>query len=203
VSAKRLLWVLVLLVGPGTAAGLLVLRSSSQASPSASAPAATWAAGERPAPAFRLRDQNGTAVSLAAYRGRPVLVTFIDPLCRDYCPLEAKVLSDAVARQPAAIVAVSANPYGNAAANLRQDIVKWRLTSAFRWAVGSRAQLSPVWDAYHVQVLVLSKTVAGVRVHQVAHTEAAYLIDGAGHERALFVWPYTADTVVHALKSLG
>src|SRR6266404_5223027 len=78
VSARRLLWMFVLLVGAGAVAGLLALRSSSQASPSSSAPAATWAAGARPAPAFSLRDQNGRAVSLAAYRGKPLLVTFID-----------------------------------------------------------------------------------------------------------------------------
>ena len=193
---------LVLLVGTGAAAGLLALRSSSQASPSAAAPAATWAAGERPAPAFSLRDQNGRAVSLAAYRGKPVLITFLDPVCRDYCPLEARVLADAVARVPASIVAVSANPYGNARANLIQDIHKWRLTDGFSWAVGTNAQLSPVWSAYHVQVLVTTKKIAGVRVRYVVHTEAAYLIDGNGHERALFVWPYTSATVVHALQSL-
>ena len=52
---------------------------------SSSAAAATWAAGERPAPAFRLRDQDGSSISLAAYRGKPVLkgasfcVTGVDP----------------------------------------------------------------------------------------------------------------------------
>jgi protein SCO1/2 len=202
VSVKRLLWVLVLLVGVGAAAGLLLLRSSS-ASPSGAAPAATWAAGARPAPAFSLHDQSGRTVSLAGYRGKPLLVTFIDPLCRDFCPLEAKVLSDAIARVPAAIVAVSASPYGNAPVNLRLDIGKWRLTSAFHWAVGSNAQLSPVWDAYGIQVLVTSTKVAGVRVHRVVHTEASYLIDASGNERALFVWPYTSATVVDALKRLG
>lgn len=44
-------------------------------------PQVTWAAGRRAAPAFTLRDQVGRRVSLTAYRGRPVIVTFIDPLC--------------------------------------------------------------------------------------------------------------------------
>jgi hypothetical protein len=38
-----------------------------------------------------LRDQNSRPVSLAGYRGRPVTVTFIDPLCRNLCPLSASV----------------------------------------------------------------------------------------------------------------
>ena len=80
--------------------------------------AATWAAGMQRAPNFTLRDQHGAPVSLAAFRGRPVIVAFIDPLCRDYCPLEAQHLNDVVRALPAgekpAIVAVSANIYGNA-----------------------------------------------------------------------------------------
>jgi protein SCO1 len=206
VSARRLLWTVALLVGAGAAIGLLVVRPSSQAS-TASAPAAIWAAGARPAPAFTLRDQNGKPVSLAAYRGRAVLVTFIDPLCRDYCPLEAAQLDDAVAGLPdasrPAIVAVSASPYGNARANLLQDVRKWHLGSDWRWAVGTRAELERVWKAYDVAVLVTTKTVAGVRVHEVTHTEGAYLIDGNGHERALFLWPYKAQSVVRALRGLS
>ena len=199
-SANRVLWGVVVLAGVVAGALLLVLRSPSQASSTASAPAATWAAGARPAPAFTLRDQNGKSVSLAAYRGRPLLVTFIDPLCRNYCPLEAKVL----AGTHAAIVAVSANPYGNTRANLLQDMRKWRLDGgSWRWAVGSQAQLEQVWKAYDVAVLVTTKTVAGVRVHDVTHTEGAYLIDQNGDERALFLWPYTAHSVVQALGRLG
>ncbi len=193
----------LLLAAAGAVAGLLSLHSSARPASSANTPAATWAAGELRAPAFRLRDQNGKGISLAAYRGKPVLITFLDPVCRDFCPLEAKVLADAVARVPASIVGVSANPYGNARTHLLQDIHKWRLTDGFRWAVGTDAQLASVWSAYHVQVLVTTKKIAGVRVRYVAHTEAAYLVDGSGHERALFVWPYTTDTVVHALQSLG
>jgi protein SCO1 len=205
VSARRLLWAVALLVGAGAAIGLLVVRPSSRAS-TASAPAATWAAGARTAPAFTLRDQNGKPVSLAAYRGRPVLVTFIDPLCRNYCPLEAAQLDHALAGVSAAsrpaIVAVSANPYGNARANLQQDLRKWHLGSDWRWAVGTRAELERVWSAYDIAVLVTTKTIAGVRVHDVTHTEGAYLIDRNGDERALFLWPYKARSVVRALAGL-
>jgi len=198
-SANRVLWGVVVLAGVVAGALLLVLRSPSQASSTASAPAATWAAGARPAPPFGLHDQNGKSVSLSAYRGRPVLVTFIDPLCRNYCPLEAKVL----AGTHAAILAVSASPFGNTRANLVQDMRKWQVGAGWRWAVGSRAQLERVWKAYDVAVLVTTKTVAGVRVHNVTHTEGAYLIDRNGGERALFLWPYTASSVVQALGRLG
>jgi len=193
VSAKRLFWVLVLLVGAGAAAGLFVLRSSS-ASPSVAAPAATWAAGERPAPAFTLRDENGHAVSLAAYRGAPVLVTFMDPVCPDYCPLEAKVLNDALAHAPVSVVAVSVNLAANGRKTLLHAAAKWQWGANWRWAVGSAGELRPVWSRYGIAVLQTKR--------EVVHTEAAYLVDASGHERALFLWPFTAQSVADAIRSL-
>ena len=77
---------------------------------------------------------------------------------------------------------------------------KWKLAPEWRWAVGAPASLARVWDDYHVQVLATSKTVAGVTVHRIGHTEAAYVIDAKGFERALFLWPYRAQDVVTALR---
>ena len=194
-SANRVLWGVVVLVGVVAGVLLLVLRSPSQASSTSSGPAATWAAGVRPAPAFRLRDENWKSVSLAAYRGRPVLVTFMDPVCRDYCPLEANVLNDAVTSVPAAIVAVSVNVAADGRVTLLRAARKWQWGRQWRWAIGSGSELRPVWRDYHVGVLVTKK-------HEVVHTEAAYLIDGHGDERALFLWPFTARSVVRALRDV-
>jgi cytochrome oxidase Cu insertion factor (SCO1/SenC/PrrC family) len=208
----RLRWILsgvVLLLAVVAAVLFLALRSpapSSTAAPVSDAPAATWAAGALRAPDFRLTDQNGGAVSLAALHGRPVIITFIDPLCRDFCPIEAQHLNDVVNTFPQAskpaIVAVSVNVYGNARTTLMEDARKWKLVPEWRWAIGHPAQLSRVWDAYHVQVLAMTKKVAGVTVHTIGHTEAAYVIDSKGYQRALFLWPYGADGVVRTLRAL-
>jgi cytochrome oxidase Cu insertion factor (SCO1/SenC/PrrC family) len=208
----RLRWILsgvVLLLAVFAAVLFLALRSpapSSTAVPVSDAPAATWAAGAQRAPDFNLTDQNGAAVSLAALHGRPVIITFIDPLCRDFCPIEAQHLNDVVnafrqASKPA-IVAVSVNVYGNARATLMEDARKWKLVPEWRWAIGHPAKLSRVWNAYHVQVLAMTKKVAGVTVHTIGHTEAAYVIDSKGYQRALFLWPYGADGVVRTLRTL-
>jgi cytochrome oxidase Cu insertion factor (SCO1/SenC/PrrC family) len=136
-----------------------------------------------------------------------VIVTFIDPLCRNFCPLEAKQLNDLVRSLPSrsrpAIVAVSVNVYLNARANLLQDVAKWRLVPEWRWAVGSGRQLAGVWRRYQVGVLVTTKRIAGVRVHEVSHTEAAYVIDGRGYARALFMWPFRAGDVLATLRRLS
>jgi protein SCO1 len=172
----------------------------------ATSPPVSWAAGTRRAPDFLLIDQAGRPVSLAAYRGRPLIVTFIDPLCRNFCPLEAKQLNELVRSLPVrsrpGIVAVSVNVYGDARRNLLQDVARWRLVPQWRWAVGSGKQLARVWRRYQVGVLVTTKRIAGVRVHEISHTEAAYVIDGRGFERALFMWPFRAGDVLATLRRL-
>jgi cytochrome oxidase Cu insertion factor (SCO1/SenC/PrrC family) len=207
---RWILWGVVLSLGVVAAVLYVALRASgpstATAVPVSDDPAATWAAGALRAPAFRLTDENGAPVSLAALRGRPVIVTFIDPLCRDFCPLEARHLNDVVNTFPQAskpaIVAVSVNVYGDAHSTLMQDARTWKLVPEWRWAVGKPAQLGRVWNAYHVEVLATAKTVAGVTVHTIGHTEAAYVIDSKGYQRALFLWPYRAGGVVRTLRAL-
>jgi cytochrome oxidase Cu insertion factor (SCO1/SenC/PrrC family) len=209
----RLRWtllgvVLLLAIVAGILYGTLGRSATpTKAVPLSDGPAAKWAAGAVRAPELRLTDQNGAPVSLAALRGRPVLVTFIDPLCRNYCPFEAQRLNDVVRAFPQGskpvIVAVSVNVYGNAHSILMQDVRKWKLVPEWRWAIGRPAALSRVWNAYHVEVLTQTKTLAGVTVHTIAHTEGAYLIDAKGFQRALFLWPYRAAGVVQTLRALS
>ena len=185
-------------------------RSSSvaeQAGSLVTPPPLSWPAGRRPAPAFVLRDQHGRPVSVAAFRGRPVIVTFIDPLCRNLCPLEAKVLNDVVGRVPRdqrpVILAVSVDVYADARADLLQDVRKWELVPEWRWAVGRPALLAAVWRRYEVGVRVTTKRIAGLTINYITHTEAAYMIDRTGHERALFLWPFYPQDVEHVLKALA
>jgi cytochrome oxidase Cu insertion factor (SCO1/SenC/PrrC family) len=170
-------------------------------------PPFSWPAGAHLAPAFSLRDQHGQPVSVSAYRGHPVIVTFVDPLCRNLCPLEAHVLNAAVAEMPAAqrptILAVSVNVYANKRADLLQDVRKWSLVPQWHWAVGSRAALAAAWKQYKIGVSVVTKRIAGNTINYITHTEAAYVIDSSGHERALFVWPFYPQDVVRTLRQVS
>jgi cytochrome oxidase Cu insertion factor (SCO1/SenC/PrrC family) len=194
--------------GAGIGLGVAIAQGDSSSKRSAPGdPGTFFPAGSRPAPDFTLRDQAGRALSLRSLRGRTVLVAFIDPVCRDYCPFEAKILNDVVARSPAksrpAVVAVSVDPWNQTKADLVADREKWRLGPEWRWGLGGYAQLAPVWAKYAIGVQVQTKTVAGVTVHQVTHTEAVYVIDAKGDERALFIYPYRADSVAPAVGKLG
>jgi cytochrome oxidase Cu insertion factor (SCO1/SenC/PrrC family) len=214
-ASRRISWVKVavlagaVVIGAGVAIGIAVARDSGGGSAKAAPedPGTTWPAGTRRAPAFALRDQAGRPISLRSLRGRTVVMAFIDPVCRNHCPFEARILGAVARRLPAgskpAIVAVSVNPWGQARANLRLDREKWHLGPEWRWALGSYRELAPVWQRYAIGVQVRTKTVAGVTVHDVDHTEAAYVIDGDGFERALFLWPYGTDAVAAAVSRVG
>ena len=177
------------------------------ADPIVGGPASSWAAGARRAPGFHLTDQNGRAFSLASYRGRIVVLTFLDPLCSTFCPIEAARLGELVRSLPPAarpaIVSVSVNIFGNARRYLVEDMSKWRPGPTFRWGIGTPKTLAAVWRKYAIGVLDQKRKVAGVVVHDIVHTEAAYVIDADGYERALFLWPFTAADVKTELAKLG
>ena len=149
----------------------------------------TWPAGARPAPAFTLTDEHGKSFSLASLHGRSAIVTFIDPLCRDFCPREASILTEAAAKLGAkapAIVSVSVDPWADTATNFKADAAHWKLGPTWRWGTGTYAELARVWKPYDVGVEVTNKTIAGVKVRYITHTGAAYLIDRErGRARAL------------------
>jgi cytochrome oxidase Cu insertion factor (SCO1/SenC/PrrC family) len=212
-QVRARIWLLALglllaAVSAGAALALVSRPTPDRAASTASAfgPAATWAQGVHAAPDFRLRGENGRPISLAALRGRTVLLTFIDPACRNLCPLEARDLNRAVRSttnaQPPAIVSVNVNPWAETPAMLRADRAKWRLGHDWHWALGSLHELRPVWSSYRIAVRDRPRKLAGVVVHDVGHTEATYVIDRSGYVRALFLWPFSADAVTRTAARL-
>jgi cytochrome oxidase Cu insertion factor (SCO1/SenC/PrrC family) len=196
----------------GCAAVLAVLLThrpptTAQAGAASSSTGVSWRAGSRPAPGFRLRDQRGDAVSMKALRGHVVILAFLDPVCRNLCPLEAAILGRAERElRPAlrpAIVAVSVDPWGDAHANLVRDVRRWRVGPKWQWAVGSRTALSRVWSAYKVGVQARRLMVGGQVVHEITHDELIYVIDQHGDERLLYPYPFTVSQVVQAVTRLG
>jgi cytochrome oxidase Cu insertion factor (SCO1/SenC/PrrC family) len=117
-----------------------------------------------------------------------------------------RVLSNAVRTLPPAsrpaIVSVSVNPWGDSRANFRADAKHWGLDAAWRWAIGPRPQLAAVWQKYEISVQVVTKRVAGVAVRRIAHNEVSCIVDRAGYQRALFIYPFTAGDVEHEIHKL-
>lgn len=205
-------WILAALAfGIALGAGVALLHGSGKSAASGIStlpgrPAVTWAPMKQRAPGFSLVDERGAQISLRAYRGRPVIVTFIDPACTTLCPLEAQELNRAEAMTPAAkridVIAVSVNPPADSRANFRRDAKKWHLVPQWHWAVGPRARLARVWKDYKIGVLPTKRVIGGKTVRDVSHTEAAFVVDGAGYERALFIWPFLGPDVARTVGEL-
>src|SRR5215471_13774070 len=74
--------------------------------------------GSTPAPNFRLKDQYGNVISLAQFKGKPVVLTFLYTHCPDVCPLTAEKIHTTMqslgnSAQNVAVVAVSMDPKGD------------------------------------------------------------------------------------------
>jgi cytochrome oxidase Cu insertion factor (SCO1/SenC/PrrC family) len=79
----------------------------------------------------------------------------------------------------------------------RHRVPQWRS------AVGRYGQLAAVWKNYKVGVQVTKRVQAGITVHEIAHTEASFIIDPAGYQRALYVYPFRADDVARTVRQLA
>jgi protein SCO1 len=162
---------------------------------------ASWGAGERAAPPFRLRDQNRRVVSLPELRDRPVLLTFLDSRCVEQCPLAGRQLGTILRGMPAAdrptLLIVSVNPAGDTPASIRHATAAWRLAGPYRWRWlrGKRSELAAVWRAYGIAV--------EPRTNTITHGLTLYLIDRRGFERTGYLFPFLPNFVALDLQTLA
>ncbi len=205
----------VVVAGVSLAVLTLISPSSRAASPPAS-PAAQaglrWALHNTPAPAFNLPDQNGTVTTAAGLRGHVVLLTFLDSRCTNLCPIEGSQLAQVQRRLPAAkrpeLVVVSVNP-ADTRASVARFVRQAGWTAPWRWLLGTRATLAPVWKAYHIGVrLVHGQAVqtgsTTIRVGgSIVHTIALYVIDPSGHERYGYLPPFRPASVAAAVTAVS
>ena len=75
---------------------------------------------------FTLRDQDGRPAALAAYRGRPVIVTFMYSTCKDTCPLMADQIRGALDElgHDVPTLAVSVDPAGDTPLNTKRFLAR-------------------------------------------------------------------------------
>lgn len=150
------------------------------------------------APHFILRDEKGTPVSLAAYRGRVVLVAFLYSTCGAPCVVIAQQIRGALdelgTRVP--VLVISANPTADTPARVRRFLAQVSLSGRARWLSGSPMQLRRVWHAF--RVLGASAGHAAF-----ARSASVFLIDRAGRERVIFqLEQLTPEALAHDLSRL-
>jgi protein SCO1/2 len=135
------------------ATGFVVLHDPGDAKPAGPGFEGSLAPAGIPPRDFALRDQDGRRVSLRAYRGREVILTFMYSTCRDTCPVTAQQIKGALDDIGSAVpvLAVSVDPVNDTRINARRFLLKQGMTGRMRFLLGSRAQLQPIWKAYGIQ----------------------------------------------------
>jgi len=156
---------------------------------------------KRQAPDFALIDgATGETVTLAAQRGKVVVLTFLYTSCPDVCPLTADKLRAARAQlgdesKDLVLIAVSVDPIHDTPEATREFVRAHRLEGALHYLVGDRASLARVWSAYGI----------GQEPDQdpyVGHTDAIFLIDRQGRGRTLVHSDVDEPALARSLRTL-
>jgi cytochrome oxidase Cu insertion factor (SCO1/SenC/PrrC family)/thiol-disulfide isomerase/thioredoxin len=140
--------------------------------------------GTKPAPDFTLYDQFGRRVSLRQYRGKVVILAFVDSECTTVCPLTTTAMLGAKrllgrAGSQVQLLGVDANPKDIQI----QDVLSYSqlhgLTHAWRFGTGTLSQLQGVWNAYGLR--------PEIQGGLISHTAALFMIDPQGRERTIYI----------------
>jgi protein SCO1 len=149
------------------------------------------------APEFSLRDQNGQRVTMTEFRGRPVIVTFLYSHCKDTCPVEARLINQAVQElgsPRATVLAFSVDPAHDTQASVHAFLRKERITAPFRWVLGTQAQLKPIWKGYAVTP----------QSAEAEHMARIVLIDKRGYQKVGYPFDQTTPgRIAHDMRLLA
>jgi protein SCO1/2 len=193
---SRLYLTLIVGVALAAAAGALLALTRGDASQQLPGGFAGAIRPDIPPQDFRLRDQDGRAVALSAYRGRVVVLTFLYTTCRDTCPIMAQQIRGALddLGRPVPALAVSVDPLGDTAARARAFLARQHLTGRMRFLLGTARDLQPVWRAYGIAPQTDGRD----------HSAYVVLIDRRGRQRIGFPADrLTPEALAHDIRRLS
>ena len=159
------------------------------------------------APDFRLTDQNGSLINLSDFRGKVVILTFMDSKCKDTCPLTAAQLRqayqqlDPIEASQVAFIGVNVNAEANGIADVYEITQTWHLDEVPIWhfLTGNRDDLKHVWQDYDIAVEPLPDS----QNQEILHTPGIYIIDPSGQERWYISTPFSVEGVAERTLPLG
>lgn len=136
------------------------------------------------APNFTLTDQNGKTMSLSSFKGKSVVLEFMDPKCTDICPLVSEEFVNAYhdlgkSASQVVFIAVNVNRYHLSTSAVNGFTVGHGLNQIPNWHffTGSYSALSQVWKNYGITVQSRGPNA------DVIHSSIVFFIGPNGHER--------------------
>ena len=170
----------------------------------------------RPIPDIPLVDERGQPTSLAAYRGRVVVLASFLTLCQETCPLTTgaflsmhRAVTTAGLDNRVVFIEATVDPDRDSSARL----AAYTQLSGARWPLltGTPENLASLWKffgAYYEKTPVATPPGIDWLTHQpltydVSHSDGFFLIDARGHERfATIATPDVGGQLKPALSNL-
>jgi cytochrome oxidase Cu insertion factor (SCO1/SenC/PrrC family) len=175
------------------------------------------------APSFTLTNQSGRAVSLRSYRGKLVVLVFLDSNCRP-CVLVAQQVRDVLDELAASgdskgpvhgvqAIFISTDPGVDTRASINRFLAETSLDGRVQYLTGKLAELRPVWRAYRLPPLTVGQQETSSAQHSQTADEGALssvqpatsvlLIDRRGVERVEFgLEDLTPEALEHDIQTL-
>lgn len=150
------------------------------------------------APDFQLINQHGSQIKLSDFRGQVIILTFMDSVCTDTCPLTAAQFRqvyrqfDQNEARRVVFIGINVNTEANEVSDVAEITKTWHLDEIPSWhfLTGSSEDLRLVWTKYEVAV---SPSVNG---NEIMHTPGVFLIDPSGQKRWYISTPYSTDSTL-------
>jgi protein SCO1 len=155
------------------------------------------------APSIDLRNYLGKPVTLAQYRGKAVLVTFLYANCPDVCPLIASNLRVALnllgpRASQAQVIAVSVDPHGDTPQAVARFVRSHEMTGRMQYLLGDAAELARTWSAWKVG----SRREAG-QPDLVAHDALVYGVSASGKLTTIYPSNFQPSEIAHDVPKLA
>jgi cytochrome oxidase Cu insertion factor (SCO1/SenC/PrrC family) len=176
------------------------------ASPSSSAAASNpnldlgTSLGRPAAPNVKLTNQFGQAMSLSQFRGKAVLLSFVDSECTTVCPLTTLAMLEAKqmlgkAGDQVQLLGVDANPEAIKTANVMAYSQVHNMVNRWDFLTGSLPQLKSTWKSFNIYAKVVGD--------QIDHTPALYVIDPQGRERMVYLTPMAYSSITQSAQVIA
>ncbi|MGH9737933.1 MAG: SCO family protein [Candidatus Acidiferrales bacterium] len=157
-------------------------------------------AGDMPAPDFQLRDQFGHETSLQQFRGKVVLIAFVDSQCTTICPLTTESMVKALrflgtAAADVQLLGINANPLALKISDVAAYTRAHEMQGHWRFLTGSLPQLKKVWREYHVYVSAIN--------NDIDHQPVMVLVDTVGREHKVYLTQMSYEGVAPQAQVLA
>lgn len=185
------------LAGGGRSSRPALSAGARQGSARASGYFGTLALPARQAPPLDLHSYLGRRVTLAQFRGKAVLVTFLYTRCPDVCPLIASNLGVALRQLGAGaahvqVIAVSVDPRGDTPTAVAAFLRAHELRGRIQYLIGSPAQLGRTWAAWGV-----GSTRDATKPELVAHAALVYGVSASGRLTTIYAPTFEPSQIAH------